>query len=118
MKIYPRRRRWRASESPTQPRLTATQSIGIAAEFGSLLAVSVIVGALAGRWLDDQLGSELIFTVAGVIVGLASAAAITMRHYRVVMRARAAELADRATSQVVMAPQAHDAVPQPASTRF
>lgn len=97
MQLYPRRR-WRPQESPTRPRLTATQSIGIAAEFGSLLAVSVIVGALVGTWLDGRLGSELVFTVAGVIVGLASAGAITMRHYRLVMRQRAADLAATAAS--------------------
>jgi F0F1-type ATP synthase assembly protein I len=38
-------------------------------EIGLLLFVATLGGALAGRWLDGQLGTSPLFVISGFLVG-------------------------------------------------
>jgi ATP synthase protein I len=40
-------------------------------EMGFALLVSTLIGALGGRWVDEQLGTLPIFTIGGFLVGAA-----------------------------------------------
>ena len=52
-------------------------------EIGILLLVTTLVGALAGHWVDEQLGTVVVF----VIVGFFGGAAIgTVGIYRLITR--------------------------------
>ena len=49
-------------------------------EIGFILLVSTLVGALAGHWLDLQLGIRFpIFLLAGLALGMAGGARVVMR---------------------------------------
>jgi F0F1-type ATP synthase assembly protein I len=85
----------RAAPPRGAPKLSTTHAVGIALEFGSLLAIGVLLGLAAGRWLDGRLGTEIGFTLLGVLVGLASAAAHTARQYRQALRHAAAGGAEK-----------------------
>ena len=52
-------------------------------EIGILLLVTTLVGALAGHWLDGQLGTVAIFVVIGFLVG---AGIGTVGIYRLISR--------------------------------
>jgi F0F1-type ATP synthase assembly protein I len=45
-----------------------------------------VLGYLAGHWLDDRLGTGIIFTLIGVLLGLVAAVLNTMRLYAALMR--------------------------------
>ena len=50
-----------------QRRLGAVlQLLGI----GWYVALSIVAGILGGRWLDDRLGTEVVFTLIGLALGL------------------------------------------------
>ena len=34
------------------------------------MALSIVAGILGGRWLDDRLGTEVVFTLIGLALGL------------------------------------------------
>ncbi|MFN8526618.1 MAG: AtpZ/AtpI family protein [Chloroflexota bacterium] len=78
--------------------VTVAQAVGITIELGSFMAVGVVLGLIGGRWLDERLGTGVLFTFAGVIVGLACAGLGTLRQYRTAARHRAAELAAAAAT--------------------
>jgi F0F1-type ATP synthase assembly protein I len=40
---------------------------------GWFIVFAILVGVLSGRWLDEQLGSEPVFLLIGLILGLAIA---------------------------------------------
>lgn len=40
---------------------------------GWYFAICVVLGVLAGRWLDGRLGSDPLFTLIGTFIGLAAA---------------------------------------------
>ena len=46
----------------------------------------VVLGYFAGHWLDDRLGTGIIFTLIGVLFGLVAAVSNTVRLYRALMR--------------------------------
>jgi F0F1-type ATP synthase assembly protein I len=58
----------------------------VASQFGITLAVSVVLGYFAGHWLDDRLGTGIIFTLIGVLLGLVAATTNTVRLYRALLR--------------------------------
>ena len=37
---------------------------------GFFIAVSIILGVLAGRWLDSKLNSEPLWLIVGLIIGI------------------------------------------------
>jgi F0F1-type ATP synthase assembly protein I len=69
-----------------RPTLSTFQALAVASQFGVTLAVCVVVGVLAGQWLDSQLHTGILFTLIGVLVGLATAGTSTVRLYRATMR--------------------------------
>lgn len=52
-------------------------------EIGVSLLVTTLVGILAGRWVDEQLGTLPIFVLIGFLVGAGSG---TVMIYRLVTR--------------------------------
>ncbi len=52
-------------------------------EIGILLLVTTLVGALAGHWVDEQLGTVVVFVVIGFLGG---AAIGTVGIYRLITR--------------------------------
>ena len=58
----------------------------MASQFGVTLAVSVVLGVLVGQWVDAHLNTGIIFTLIGVVVGIAAASTSTVRLYRAVLR--------------------------------
>jgi F0F1-type ATP synthase assembly protein I len=69
-----------------RPTLSTFQALAVASQFGVTLAVCVVLGVLAGQWLDSRLNTGIIFTLIGVLVGLATAGTSTVRLYRATMR--------------------------------
>jgi F0F1-type ATP synthase assembly protein I len=70
----------------TGPSVTTFQALAVASQFGITLAVCVVLGYLAGHWLDDRLNTGIIFTLIGVLLGLVAAVLNTARLYSAVMR--------------------------------
>jgi F0F1-type ATP synthase assembly protein I len=68
------------------PTVTTLQALAVASQFGITLAVSVVLGYLAGHWLDDRLNTGIIFTLIGVLIGLIAATMNTVRLYRALLR--------------------------------
>lgn len=68
------------------PTLTTVQALAVASQFGVTLAVCVVLGVLAGQWLDAHLRTGIIFTLIGVLVGLVAAGTSTVRLYRATLR--------------------------------
>src|SRR5579872_1459491 len=69
----------------TGPSVTTFQALAVASQCGITLAVSVVLGYLAGHWLDDRLNTGIIFTLIGVLLGLVAAVLSTARLYRSLM---------------------------------
>jgi F0F1-type ATP synthase assembly protein I len=72
----------------TTPTVTTFQALAVASQFGITLAICVVLGYFAGHWLDDRLGTGIIFTLIGVLLGLVAAVLNTMRLYAALMRNR------------------------------
>jgi ATP synthase protein I len=70
----------------TGPTVTTVQALAVASQFGISLAVSVVLGYFVGRWIDDHLGTGIIFTLIAVLLGLVGAVYNTVRLYRALMR--------------------------------
>ena len=68
------------------PTVTTVQALAVASQFGISLAVSVVLGYLAGQWLDGRLNTGIIFTLIGVLLGLVAATMNTVRLYRALLR--------------------------------
>jgi ATP synthase protein I len=52
-------------------------------EIGLVLFVTTIVGALAGHWLDEQLGTNPLFVLVGFLAGAGMGA---VADYRLIIR--------------------------------
>jgi F0F1-type ATP synthase assembly protein I len=63
--------------------------LAVASQFGVTLAICVVLGYLAGHWLDDRLNTGIIFTLIGVLLGLVAAVLNTVRLYSALMRTSA-----------------------------
>src|SRR5437867_3346441 len=70
----------------TGPTITTIQALTVASQFGVTLAVSVVLGYFVGHWLDDHLGTSILFTLIGVLLGLVGATTNTVRLYRALLR--------------------------------
>src|SRR5207237_720260 len=70
----------------TPPSVTTFQALAVASQFGISLAVSVVLGYFVGHWVDDRLGTGIIFTLIGVLLGLVAAVSNTVRLYRTLIR--------------------------------
>lgn len=53
--------------------------VALYSEIGLILLVTTLAGALAGHWVDGQLGTSPVFIVAGLLAGLAVGARAVMR---------------------------------------
>jgi ATP synthase protein I len=80
------RGRGKGMANRTGPNVTTVQALAVASQFGITLAVSVVLGYFAGHWLDDRLGTGIIFTLIGVLLGLVAAITNTVRLYRALLR--------------------------------
>ena len=67
------------------PAITTFQALAVASQFGITLAISVVLGYLAGHWVDDRLSTGIIFTLIGVLIGLVAAVLNTVRLYRALL---------------------------------
>lgn len=47
-------------------RLAALGLLGV----GFFVAISIILGVVGGRWLDDKLNSEPVFLIVGLLLGI------------------------------------------------
>jgi F0F1-type ATP synthase assembly protein I len=75
----------------TTPTVTTFQALAVASQFGITLAISVVLGYLAGHWLDDRLNTGIIFSLIGVLLGLVAAVLNTVRLYNALMRKQSAQ---------------------------
>jgi F0F1-type ATP synthase assembly protein I len=82
----------------TGPSVTTFQALAVASQFGITLAISVVLGYLAGHWIDDRLGTGIIFTLIGVLLGLVAAVLNTVRLYKALMRNSESETAQTTKS--------------------
>ena len=82
----------------TGPSVTTFQALAVASQFGITLAISVVLGYLAGHWIDDRLGTGIIFTLIGVLLGLVAAVLNTVRLYKALMRKTESVSAQTTTS--------------------
>lgn len=76
----------RKEPRPEIPGFSVLQSLAVAGQFGATLAVGVVLGLAAGRWLDDQFHTSVLFTFIGVFLGLATAASSAVTLYRSAVR--------------------------------
>ena len=40
---------------------------------GFFIGISIVLGVVAGRWLDEKLNTRFFFTIMGLFLGLATA---------------------------------------------
>jgi hypothetical protein len=69
-----------------RPTIGVLQSVAVASYFGASLAISVVLGFLAGQWVDSHLATGFIFTLIGVLLGLVAASTSAVRLYRATLR--------------------------------
>lgn len=68
------------------PSLSTWQALGIVTQFGVTCAVAVGLGYVVGKWLDNLLGTGLVFTLIGALGGMISAIIGTLRLMKYVQR--------------------------------
>ena len=76
----------RSPSDPKAPTLSIVQALAVASQFGFTLVVAVVLGFLAGQWLDSHLNTSIVFTLIGVLLGLAGTAISTVNLYRATLR--------------------------------
>lgn len=52
------------------------RALAIASQLGFTIAAALGLGVLVGLWVDDHLGTRPAFLLAGIVVGLLSAACV------------------------------------------
>ncbi len=80
-----------------RPTIGIIQSLAVASYFGASLAISVVLGFLAGQWVDSRLKTGIIFTLIGVLLGLVAASTSAVRLYRATLRKGETEWRARTT---------------------
>jgi F0F1-type ATP synthase assembly protein I len=68
------------------PNLSTMEAVAIASQFGVTLAVAVGLGLFVGQWLDGVAHTSFVFTLIGVLLGLAAGATSGVTIYRAAMR--------------------------------
>jgi F0F1-type ATP synthase assembly protein I len=53
--------------------------VALFSEIGLVLLVTTLAGALAGHWVDGQLGTSPVFIISGLLAGLAVGAKAVLR---------------------------------------
>ena len=56
--------------------------LALFSEIGAVLLVTILAGALAGHWMDQQLGTRVLFVLAGSLLGLGSGWMVVWRLIR------------------------------------
>ena len=84
----------RSPSGPKTPTLSIVQALAVASQFGITLVVAVVLGFFVGQWLDNRLNTGIIFTLIGVLLGLAGTAVSFVNLYRITMRRVARENAE------------------------
>jgi undecaprenyl pyrophosphate phosphatase UppP len=60
------------SEKSKIPAITKWAMASLAAEFGFIIAIPLVVFALAGKWLDARTHTFPLFTLIGVVLAVTS----------------------------------------------
>ena len=76
----------RSPSDPKAPTLTIVQALAVASQFGITLVVAVVLGFFVGQWLDGRLNTGIVFTLIGVLLGLAGTAVSFVNLYRATLR--------------------------------
>ena len=76
----------RSPLDPQRSTIGILQSVAVASYFGASLAISVVLGALVGQWLDGHFNTGYIFTLIGVLLGLVAATTSGVRVYQATLR--------------------------------
>ncbi|HWJ02611.1 MAG TPA: AtpZ/AtpI family protein [Verrucomicrobiae bacterium] len=63
-----------------------TRYLALGSSIGTSLVVPVVLGILAGRYLDGRYGTEPWFSLAGVLLGLAMGVISIVHIIRLIMR--------------------------------
>ncbi|ADI28264.1 AtpZ/AtpI family protein [Geobacillus sp. C56-T3] len=58
------------------------QAMALMSAIVSQLVGSILVGVFGGRWIDDRLGTEPIFLIVGLLLGLAAGVYAMLRLIR------------------------------------
>jgi ATP synthase protein I len=61
------------ADEPTGPTQTPPPNWGLAFDIGIRMGVSVVIGVGGGLLLDNWLGTRPIFTLIGMVLGIAAA---------------------------------------------
>lgn len=73
-------------ESISTPNLfTAQRMVGLASEFGFVIAVPLVLFGLAGKWLDARQHTNKLFTLIGILAALVVSTAFLIRRLRSIM---------------------------------
>jgi F0F1-type ATP synthase assembly protein I len=70
--LYSRRPRERWSCAVKRMDTNAVQALAVASQLGFLIAAAVLIGILAGSFLDARLGTSPLFLIVGAILGTVS----------------------------------------------
>jgi F0F1-type ATP synthase assembly protein I len=89
----------RSPSDPKTPTLTIVQALAIASQFGIALVVAVVLGFFVGQWLDGRLNTGIVFTLIGVLLGLAGTAVSFVNLYRSTLRNVAREHANEGITE-------------------
>jgi ATP synthase protein I len=89
----------RSPSDPKAPTLTIVQALAVASQFGITLVVAVVLGFFVGQWLDGRLNTGIVFTLIGVLLGLAGTAVSFVNLYRSTLRNVAREHASEGTTE-------------------
>ena len=89
----------RSPSDPKAPTLTIVQALAVASQFGITLVVAVVLGFFVGQWLDGRLNTGIVFTLIGVLLGLAGTAISFVNLYRATLRNAAREHANEGITE-------------------
>jgi hypothetical protein len=59
-----------SDKQPKKPPVSRMQLLGITGEFAYLIGVPLVVGILAGKWLDEKYSTHF-FVIIGILLALA-----------------------------------------------
>lgn len=71
--------------------VTLGQAMAIASQLALSLTVSVLLGFLAGRFLDTRLATGPVFMIVGSLIGMVAGVASSVKLVRIMARKQAAQ---------------------------